>query len=138
MSGGVDAFGTQLKRGDGGDPQVFTALASISDLSGPSIERKTYDTSAHDSPDQHEEHIPGFKSGGEVSADINYNPTVHNTLLGDFDDTAPRSYQMVFPSTPPATCTFKATLTKFEATAPADNKLTAKITLKVSGKPVWS
>lgn len=135
---GVDAFGTQLKRGDGGAPEVFAAIAAITDLSGPSLERKTYDTTAHDSVTPYEEHIGGLRSAGEVSATINYDPSVHNTLLGDFEDLVPRSYQMVFPDSPPSTCAFKATLTGFEPSAPHDDKLTAKVKLKISGKPTWS
>lgn len=132
---GIDAFGTQLKRGDGGGPEVFTAIANVTNFSGPGLSREPHDMTAHDSPDGWMEFAGGLKDGGEVSVDINYDPSVHNTLIADFADSTPRNYQMVFPDTPPSTWAFKALLSGFEPTAPVDDKLAASVTFKVSGKP---
>lgn len=135
---GLDAFGTQLQRGDGALPEVFTAIANVTNISGPGLEREVMDVTAHDSPDQWEEAIGGIKRSGEVSLDINYDPSVHNSLLADFDDQDPRNYKLVFPDTPPSIWTFKAILKGFEPDAPHDDKLAASITFKVSGKPTTS
>lgn len=135
---GLDAFGTKLKRGDGGGPEVFTAIAQVTDIKGPQLKRDTYDVSDHDSPSQWEEHIGGFKRSGEVSLDINYDPSVHNSLLADLNDATPRNYQMVFPDSPPSTWSFKAILTGFEPGAPHDDKLTASVTFKVTGVPTFA
>lgn len=135
---GLDAFGTKLKRGDGGGPEVFTAIAKVTDIGGPGLKRDTYEVSDHDSPSQWEEFIGGFKRSGEVSLDINYDPSVHNTLLADLSDVNPRNYQLVFPSSPPSTWSFKAILNGFEPGAPHDDKLTASVTFKVSGVPTFA
>jgi predicted secreted protein len=134
---GLDAFGTELRRGDGATPtEVFTAIGSVMSVGGPGLSRDTYDVTAHDSPDQWREFIGGLKDGGVVSIDINYNPAVHDTLVDDFDDSAPRNYEVAFPTTPETVWSISALLTGFEPDAPHDDKLTASLTFKLSGPPV--
>lgn len=132
---GLDAFGTQLQRGNGAGPEVFTAIANVTDITPPGIERETIDVTTHGSPDQWREHIGGLKDGGEVSIDINYDPRVHDSLIADLDDPNPRNYKVVWPGTL-GDWAFKAILKGFEPEAPHDDKLAASLTYKVSGKPV--
>lgn len=133
---GIDAFGTQLLRGDGGTPEIFTAIANVTSISGPGLSRETIDVTAHDSPDGWMEFLGGLKDAGEVSADINYDPSKHDTLVADFDDDEPRNYQLVFPDS--TTWSIQAILTGFEPEAPYDDKLAASLTFKVTGKPTLS
>lgn len=132
---GLDAYGTQLQRGDGGGPEVFTAIARVSKIEGPGTERETYDTTTHDDPDGYRSFIGGLKDGGEVELELNYMPQFHDSLLDDYADSDPRNYRLVFPDPTSSTWAFKALLTKFKPSAPADDKLTASATFKVSGKP---
>lgn len=135
---GMDGFGVQLQRGDGEGPEVFTAIADITNLSGPGLSRETLDVTSHGSPDGWMEFLGGLKDPGEVTADINYQPALHDTLVADFDDTAPRNYRIVFPDTGATTWAFPAIITGFEPEAPYDDKAAASLTFKVSGKPVIS
>ncbi|WP_033818882.1 phage tail tube protein [Kitasatospora sp. MBT63] len=135
---GIDGFGTQLKRGDGGGPEVYTAVANVTSISPPGLSRETLDVTTHGSPNGWMEFIGGLKDGGEVSADVNYDPSEHDSLIDDFEDSEPRSWQIVFPDDATTTWTFDAILTGLEPDAPYDDKLTASLTWKVSGKPVLS
>ncbi|MEU1194921.1 phage tail tube protein [Streptomyces sp. NPDC005813] len=136
---GINAFGTQLKRGDGATPsEVFTAIAEATGISGPGLSRETLDVTSHGSPDGWMEFIGGLKDGGEVSVDINYQPAEHDALVDDFEDNDPRNYQLVFPDPDETTWSFKAILTGFEPDAPYDDKLSASLTFKVTGKPTLS
>ncbi|GIJ36683.1 phage tail tube protein [Micromonospora andamanensis] len=135
---GIDGFGTQLQRGDGAEPEVFTALGNSTNISGPGLSRETLDVTAHDSPDAWMEHLGSLKDGGEVSVDVNYDPDKHDLLIADFDDDEPRNYRLVFPTSPATTWAFTAILTGFEPSAPYDDKLSASLTYKISGKPVLS
>lgn len=132
---GIDGFGTQLKRGDGAGPEVFTALANVTNIGGPGLSRETIDVTSHASPDGWMEFLGGLKDGGEVSADINYDPANHDALVDDFEDSAPRNYQIVFPDDATTTWTVALILTGFEPEAPYDDKLSASLTFKVNGKP---
>jgi len=132
---GLDAFGIALKRGDGGTPtEVFATIANVNSVKGPEIEREAYDVTAHDSADGWREFIGGLKDGGEVSIEVNYDPRVHDSLVSDFDDPQPRNYKMVFPGTL-GQWALKMLLTGFSQEAPVDDKLSAELTFKVSGKP---
>ncbi|MET9516385.1 phage tail tube protein [Streptomyces sp. NPDC002994] len=135
---GMDGFGVQLKRGDGAGPEVFTAIADVTNLSGPGLSRETIDVTSHGSPDGWMEFLGGLKDGGEVSVDINYRPAFHDDLVDDFEDNAPRNYQVVFPDEASTTWGIKAILTGFEPEMPYDDKAAASLTLKVSGKPTIS
>ncbi|HET7041687.1 MAG TPA: phage tail tube protein [Gemmatimonadales bacterium] len=128
---GLDAFGTTLER-ETITPGTFAALAKITNIGGPGISRETLDVTAHDSPDGWREFLGGLKDGGEVSADINYDPADHDTLVADLDAQA-INYRITWPGG--AKWAFPAILTGFEPSAPFDDKLTASITWKVAGKP---
>jgi predicted secreted protein len=135
---GVNAFGAELRRGDGEDPEVFTALADLTSISGPSISRETIDVTSHGSPNAWMEFIGGLKDPGEVSADVNYDPAEHDTLVADFNEDAPINYQLAFPTSPETVWSFPAILTGFEPDAPFDDKLSASLTFKVTGEPSLS
>lgn len=133
---GLNAFGTSLQRGDGATTtEAFLAIANVTSIQGPQLSRETIDVTAHNSANAWMEFVGGLKDGGEVSLDVNYDPSVHDDLVTDLDDIAPRNYKLVFPVTPVVTWSFKAILTEFSSEAPYDDKLAASLTLKVSGKP---
>ena len=144
----VKALGTLLKRGDGGGPEVFTTVAEITNISGPSLGIDTIDVTSHESVGGWREFITGIADGGEITIDINYIPdnSAHDAVTGllkDFEDqiagtlTGGRNYQLVFPDTANTTWTFTAWITAFEPVADASGseKLGASVTLKITGQP---
>jgi len=136
---GRNAFGTLFKRGDGGSPEMFTTIANVTSISGPSRSRETIDVTAHDSEDGWMEFIGGLKDGGEVSLEINYDPgEATHDLDDDFDDVDPRNYQIVIlPDTEDEyTWTFGGVLTELSDEFPYDDKMSRSMTVKISGKPV--
>lgn len=142
MPDGMNAYGTSLERmSDPVDPEegVFEPIANITNVSGPGIERETLETTAHKRPDQPDAgwrtFIGGLKDAGEVSIDVNYHPDVHDFLLADLEDSAPRAYRIVFPDVVATTWEVRAILTGYEPEFPYDDKAEASITFKVTGKP---
>ncbi|MGH3933639.1 MAG: phage tail tube protein [Pseudonocardiaceae bacterium] len=132
---GVDGYGVQLQRSDMLGSPTFTAIANVSSLGGPEMERETYDVTAHDSPDGWREFVGGLKDGGEVSLEVYYDPDDHDFLIADFGDNNARDYKVVWPQGL-GTWSFKAFMTGFSPEAPVDDKLAAEVTFKVTGKPV--
>jgi len=114
---------------------VFTPIANVTTIKGPELSRETVDVTSHDSEDAWMEFVGGLKDSGEVSVEVNYDPAKHDIFVDDFADDTPRNYQLIFPTNPAVTWTFKALLTGFSSEAPYDDKLSAELTLKVSGKP---
>ena len=140
-SAAIHALGTLLKIGDGATPtEVFTTVAEVSDLGGPSLTLETIDVTSHDSANGWREFIGGLLDGGEVSATINYIPTnvTHGAtsgLIADMKNRVVRNFELIFPDTGATKWSFTALVTGFEPGEPIDSQLTADVTLKVSGEP---
>jgi hypothetical protein len=129
------------------DPAGGTAwatLAQLGDLSGPNISRTSIDVTTRDTtPSYWREFIRGYKDGGEVSLQLMFDPALatHGTatgILGDFnqDGTVIPNWKMTFPDN--STCVFKGFVTGSDITSSIDDPLSANVTVKVTGKPVFA
>jgi predicted secreted protein len=139
-SAAISSFGTLLKIGDGQGSETFATIAEVTELKPPSLKLDTEDVTNHSSTGGWEEVIPTIKSGGEVGLKINFIPTnaTHSYsagLLKDFNNKTKRNFQIVFPDGSNTTWSFAAYVTAFKADAPVKGKLSADITLKVTGQP---
>lgn len=138
---GVAAFGTTLSRDNG---TSFDAIANITSVSGPGLSRDTIDVTAHDSPNAYMEFVGSLIDGGEVSAEINWDPAdtslnasnTTTTLIADLEDTSPVSYEIAFPDG--AKFAAELLITGLEFDAPYDDKLAATLSFQVSGKPTFT
>lgn len=134
------ARGTLLKQGDGGSPEDFSTIAQVVSIGGPSLSLDPIDVTHHASEDGWKEAVGGLLDGGEISLEINYDPEAgtHDAstgLIKDMEDRVVRNFQLVFSDSGNTTWTIPALVTGFEPGAPVDAKLSASVTLKVSGKP---
>ena len=122
--------------------ELWRAVAQITNLSGPALALDTVDVTAHDSTGAWEEVVPTIVRSGEVTLEINYDPSeiTHDTTDGlpaamiaqdltDFEIVWP------FPVVGGTTWEISAYVTGFEPSAPHDGKISASVTLKVSGVP---
>lgn len=132
---GISAFGTELARGDGASPEVFTALANVTGISGPKQSREFLDVTSHDSAGGWEEFVTGIKRTGTLDLDLNYDPTddTHEQLLDDFDAGSSNTYKITWPSSPTVSWTFEAMVVDVSPEAPFDDKLTCSASFKLSG-----
>lgn len=131
---GIDAFGTKFQVEDPITPGTFTDVANVTNVTLPAIERETLDVTAHDSADGYMEFLGGLKNGGEMSVEVNYDPSAHDALASHMDDGAPKNYKVMFPGSL-GSWAFTAVMTGFAPEAPYDDKLSAEISFQVSGKP---
>lgn len=136
----ISAFGTLLQIGDGGGPEVFTTIAEVVEVGGPDLKLDTIDATSHGSTGGWEEVVGGILRSGEVSLSINYVPTAgtHNNttgLLRDMRLRTKRNFRLVFPDAGATTWSFTALVTGFKPNAAHDDKLSADVTLKISGQP---
>ncbi len=129
---GVDAFGTTLGMGNAdGPPETFTAVADITSIDVLDVSVDNIDMTTHGSTGGWREFEASLKDGGEISADINYDPSIHGTLWSALG--TEKNWQITLTDSGAATVTFAAFINGFKATAPYDDKLGATITLKVTG-----
>lgn len=129
-------YGSKFAVGDGADPEVFTDIAEVYDITPPSDTMDVIDATHMQSPDATREFILGLRDPGECSFEMNFIP-------GGSGDTAiqewrtareRRTCRITFPNS--VTWTFSGLLTGYEPAAPTDDKMTATVTIKVTGSYV--
>lgn len=135
-------YGASLSVGE--DPAavaVTVLLGGITSLPPPPFSRDSVEVTNMSSPDATREYIPSLKEPGEIALDLNWVPgnatdLVLLEMLGEDDA---RLFAITYAQvTPNRICTFRAFITAFEPGVPVDDKMTATVTFKVTGAPVWT
>lgn len=139
-SNAIAAQGTLLKAGDGASPESFTTISEVMSISGPSFSAATVEVTNHSSGTPWREFISTLLDAGEVSFDINFVPTgaTHNAstgILRDMTNRTRRNFKLVFPDAAPTAWAFTGVYTRFQSSEPTDGKITAAVTIKLSGAP---
>ncbi|SRR6266516_4456437 len=142
---GVPAAGTLFKYDAGGGS--YTTVAECQDISGPDLGADTTEMTNHDSPTAGagflpwKEFVGGLAEGGEVTLDLNFltGNATHSAILNKLGSKTKTSYRIVFPAGGAgATWTFDAFVTKFSPKAPIGDRLSAAVSFRVTGIPVFS
>jgi len=114
-------------------------IGYATNINGPNIKVDTIDASSHDSADTYREYIAGLRDGGEVSLDVRFIPgdtTGQKYFISDLHEGTERQVVITLPDS--STWTFNALATGFSPSDPHDAALGATLTMKVTGKPVFS
>ena len=124
----ITANGTTLSVGG--------SVSDVMRIGGPNVSAATIDTTSLGSV--HRTFLGGIIDSGEMSFDICYDPRDNTTIEDLFDDSAtaiPAATTCVitFGDTPASTWTFSAVLTGFDLGVEMDDKVTASISMKVTG-----
>jgi len=133
-----DQIGHGLKISLSDDGTTYTDIAGIHDtVKGPEMTADAVDVTDHDSADGWKEYIGGLKDGGEVGYKINWDPadSQHDTLVAAVGEK--KYWKITFPDGT-STATFQGVMTKYAPEMPLDDKMTAEIGIKVSGKVTWA
>ena len=137
---GIAAFGTLLQRGNGAAPtEVFTTIAEVTSIGGPSLSQEVVDVTTHSSPGAFRQKVGGLLDAGEITLDINFGPTepTHKEPVGglikDYTDRSVNNYKLIFPDT--TYWIVPCLVTNFTQDSPVEGKLGASVTLTVSGQP---
>lgn len=142
MSDALAAYGTLLKRGDGGSPETFTTIAEVKSISGPNMSSDVIDVTTHSSAASGawREKIASLIDPGELSFDINLIPAGagHISLRTDFVNRTKRNFKIQFPDVGNTTWTVEGIVTSFEVEAPTDDVLSASITITITKAPTFS
>jgi hypothetical protein len=130
VSAATAGYGCVFKRG-------ATAIAEVVNISGPGLKLDTIDVTNMGSPNATREFIAGLLDGGEVTLEINFLPAdaTQKSLITDLTSRTKTTYSIVWSDTAPTTWTFTALVTGYEPGGKVDDKLSATVTLKISGLP---
>lgn len=119
----------------------INAIGAIMSFTPPSPSRDIIDTTSSSSANMAREFIAGLIDYGEASFDMLWDTGNATDVLlrGISLERAPRTYRASFTQySPTRTITFLAYLTNYERNAPFDDKMTATVTLKVTGAPTFA
>ena len=133
-SNAFSGVGTVFKRGDGASNEVFTAIAEINSIDGPNKSRGTIDVTSLDSTGGYREFIASFRDAGEVTLDMNFTRDGYVDINTDFEGSALVNYQIILPDTNNTQLDFAGLVTNLGMAVPLDDKVTQKVTIKVSGQ----
>jgi hypothetical protein len=129
-------YGTVLQRGDGATPENFNTVSEILTITPPEKKRDMKEATNMSSASATREYIAGLLDPGTVALDVNWAPgdAQHAGLLSDIDNGVLRNFKILLP--PAVTSkvfSFAAFVDSFKPATPIDDKITATISLRISG-----
>lgn len=137
----ISAYGTLLKRGDGGGPETFSTVLEVRSISGPSMETDEAEVTTHGSAaaGNFREFILTLIDAGTVEFETNYVPSDagHIGIRNDFLNRTKRNWQLVLPGAI-QTISFTAYVKAMPFEFPVDDALMQKVTLRLTGAPTFS
>ena len=134
MSNAFSGVGTQFKRSDMASSPTFEAIAEINSIDGPNKSRETIDVTSLDSTGGYREFITSFRDAGQVALEMNFTRDGYIAMNDDFEIETAVDYQIVLPDTGNTTLDFSAFVVDLGSSIPIDDKVTATVTLKITGQ----
>jgi predicted secreted protein len=109
-------------------------LSEIPSIGGPNKTKKTYDSTDLDSTGGYEEFISGFKNSGEVAIPMHFTHDGYKIMNTIFEQKDLYYFKIVLSNDEQTIFDFAAIVTALGSDVPYDEKVTAPVTLKISGR----
>ena len=133
MSNAIAGVGTKFRRWDGAN---WDDIAEINSITGPGKTRDTIDVTSLDSTGGYREFIGGFRDGGTVTLPMNFTRSTYEVMNTDFESDVLQNYEILLPDTEATSFEFEGLVTELGLGIPADDKVSADVTIKISGQVV--
>lgn len=130
--------GIFVRFGDGGSPEVFTAIGEVVSIEGPGGEATIIDATHLQSTAK--EKLIGLPDEGRVTLNVNLVPgdVGQIQLRNDRLNATKRNYKITLTDSPATNLTFAAYCMGFSISSGVDDKVSASIQLEVTGAVTWS
>jgi predicted secreted protein len=132
--------GTQLQRGNGASPEVFTTIAELKKVTRAGSKADLADVTNMDSPTAYREKLPTLVDPGEVNFEGNYVPNdgSQQTAFTDFGSQAKHNWQIVLPNSL-GTWSFAGYITAYDVPdSQVDKEVTFSGKLTITGAPTFA
>jgi predicted secreted protein len=137
----IPAINTLIQYGNAASPEVFTSIAFVNNITGPSISAQVVDVTSMSSGNAWRQKICTLLEGGEISFDAFWEPMdpTHQTLLTQFSHRGqgspgiPIDGRMIFPDQDSTAYTFQYFVSKCAISAEVAGVLKAAVTLTITG-----
>jgi predicted secreted protein len=141
---GKAALGMVVAFGTATGTATTATLTNVTNISGLGGDVEEIDVTSHDSSGAYREFVASFLDAGEVTFDINFDPNqaTHRATTGGIlylrDQRLVVPWKLTFPGTPVHTTTFQGFVKGAPFDAPFDDKLSATVTVRVTGSATWA
>ena len=133
MSNAIAGVGTEFRRWNGSN---WVNIAEINSITGPGKTRDTIDVTSLDSTGGYREFIGGFRDGGTVTLPMNFTRSTYELMNTDFESDVLQNYEILLPDAELTSFEFEGLVTELGLGVPADDKISADVTIKISGQVV--
>ncbi|MDW9773084.1 phage tail protein [Sinorhizobium meliloti] len=119
---------------------AFVEVAEVINVTPGEATADRIDATHMQSPGRRREYISGLIDNGEATFEINWVPgnATDELLRGLFDSGETVEHRITFPGAAPrVTVTFDAAIIGYSKAIPIDDRMTATITVAVSGAETW-
>lgn len=131
-SNAVSGVGTKFLRWSS-SLATWVVQAEINSITGPTMTRDFIDVTSLDSTGGYREYIAGFRDAGTISLSMNFTRATYESFKTDYESADNQYYEIVLPDTEETTLEFMGLVTECPMTIPTDDKITADVTIKISG-----
>jgi hypothetical protein len=133
------AYGSIIQLGDAATPEVFTAIAEITELDFLDMNRDKIVVTNHSSPDGYHEKLPGMRDAGKIAVKANWlpnNATQDETtgILSKFNDNVLHNMKIIAAGSI-VTAAFAGYISDFKAALPLEKQGELEFSVEISGKP---
>lgn len=138
MTDAASGYGTTYEIWDASDsPPAFVEIAEVFSVTPGAAVADRIDATHMQSPNRRREYIAGLIDNGEASFEINWIPGNASDLMirGLMESGDTVEHRITFPGG--ARVTFDASIIGYEKEIPVDDRMTAVITVAVSGAETW-
>ena len=127
----ISGIGTKFRWMDG---SIWAELAEITNIGGPNKTRDTIDVTNLDSPGGYKEYIAGMRDAGEISLDMNFTRETYAIVNALFESEDLADFQIMLQDDEHTTFSFAGLVTTISMGIPANDKISANATIKISGQ----
>lgn len=131
-------IGGTLEVGNGASPEVFTAIAEIVSVDGPSLSIEEKDATTLDSGGV-KQSIPGLVDYGQLDIELLFTKhSTHTALRNDATARAERNYRITFPTSPTTIGAFSGYVNKWGQNMNPNDPMRANVGLKINSAVSWT
>lgn len=126
-------YGSKFLISDNSSPGIYTDIAEVFNITPPNFEADDVDVTHNQSPNRTRETIAGLKTPGDCSFEMNFVPgSASDVLIRALLTTGEqRACKITFPNA--EAWSFLAAVKGYEVSMPTDDKMTATVSMQVSG-----
>ncbi len=137
---GLFAKGVSLWVGNGASPEVFTKIANVKPVTGPTYNVTIVDTTTHSTVGNFREKAAVLIDAGKIGFKVNYDPSdptlaPSTGILNTLQNLTEKNYRLQFPpsDTLHTRMNFKGFVSSHNFTFPVDNVIEADVAFDIDG-----